>query len=208
MVSGKSTARLPAAQRRGQLLVAALELFGARGYHDTSMDDIADGAGVTKPVVYQHFGSKRDLYAGLLSSVGAELTAAVAAAGRAERTPSRRVLAGYRAYFRFVSERTAAFGLLFGTGARGTGDFADVVGDVEYRLAGILADLAGAGSDADAVRVVGFALVGGAETVARRWVLSARGAGTLDEATGQRLAAELSDLLCAGLLRRASISTS
>lgn len=168
------------------------------------MDDIADQAGVTKPVLYQHFPSKRDLYVGLLSAVGDELVRGVATAAGAERTPSDRVLAAYRAYFRFVSEQTAAFQLLFGTGARGSGDFAETIQEVESNLAGIMAELIGGGADGNGdgaarARVAGYALVGGAETVARRWVLAARAGGTLERETGERLARELSDLVCAGL---------
>ncbi|HTY27498.1 MAG TPA: helix-turn-helix domain-containing protein, partial [Mycobacterium sp.] len=53
--------RLPRDERRGQLLVAASEVFVDRGYHAAGMDEIADRAGVSKPVLYQHFSSKLDL---------------------------------------------------------------------------------------------------------------------------------------------------
>ena len=59
--------RLPAEQRRTQLLEVAIEIFAERGFHATSMDDIAEAAGVTKPVLYQHFRSKRDLYREVLT---------------------------------------------------------------------------------------------------------------------------------------------
>ncbi len=65
--------RLPAARRRSQLLEVALDRFAASGFHGTSMEEIADAAGVTKPVLYQHFGSKRTLYLELLETVGEEL---------------------------------------------------------------------------------------------------------------------------------------
>ena len=65
--------RLPAVQRRRQLLDVALEVFADHGFHGASMDDVATAAGVTKPVLYQHFGSKRDLYLQLLDDVGQRL---------------------------------------------------------------------------------------------------------------------------------------
>ena len=71
--------RLPAARRRSQLLEVALDRFAATGFHTTSMEEIADAAGVTKPVLYQHFGSKRTLYLELLETVGQELLRQVAA---------------------------------------------------------------------------------------------------------------------------------
>ena len=65
--------RLPAHQRRRQLLDTALEVFANEGFHATSMNDVADAAGVTKPVLYQHFASKRELYLELLEDVGTRL---------------------------------------------------------------------------------------------------------------------------------------
>ena len=68
--SGMHTAgrplRLPRSARRKQLLEAAQEVFVAQGYHAAAMDDIAERAGVSKPVLYQHFPGKLDLYLALL----------------------------------------------------------------------------------------------------------------------------------------------
>ncbi|MGZ6966617.1 MAG: helix-turn-helix domain-containing protein, partial [Acidimicrobiia bacterium] len=61
--------RLPAEQRRTQLVAVAVEVFGERGFHATSMDEVAEAAGVTKPVLYQHFPSKRALFRELLDDV-------------------------------------------------------------------------------------------------------------------------------------------
>ena len=66
-------ARLPAPRRRRQLLDVARQVFAESGFHPTSMNDIAEAAGVTKPVLYQHFGSKRELYLELLDDVGGQL---------------------------------------------------------------------------------------------------------------------------------------
>lgn len=65
---------MPRAERRAQLLDNAVEVFAERGYHGTSMDDIAARAGVTKPVLYQHFTSKSHLYGTIVNAVGAEIT--------------------------------------------------------------------------------------------------------------------------------------
>ena len=61
--------RLPRRARRAQLLTSALEVFVAQGYHAAAMDDIAERAGVSKPVLYQHFPGKLDLYLALLDAV-------------------------------------------------------------------------------------------------------------------------------------------
>jgi AcrR family transcriptional regulator len=65
-VKNESRSRLPRDERRAQLLSAALESFTASGYHAASMDEIAERANVSKPVLYQHFPSKLDLYLAVL----------------------------------------------------------------------------------------------------------------------------------------------
>ena len=89
-------------------------MFARHGYHETSMSALAAEAGVTKPVLYQHFASKHDLFEELLAKTGERLMRAIEAS-EVEETPRRRVEAGFRAYFRFFEERPAAFALLYGT---------------------------------------------------------------------------------------------
>ena len=93
------------------------------------MDDIAEAAGVTKPVLYQHFPSKRALYVELLDDTGDQLLDALAAATSRRRAGRERVEAGFRAYFRFVADSRAAFRLLFGASIRTDPEFARVVDD-------------------------------------------------------------------------------
>ena len=76
------------------------------------MNAVAEAAGVTKPVLYQHFGSKRRLYLELLEDVGQQLSDAIAKATAAATGPREQVAAGFGTYFRFVSEHRSAFTLL------------------------------------------------------------------------------------------------
>ena len=200
--------RLPAARRRKQLTDVALELFGTGSYHATSMDDIAERAGVTKPVLYQHFPSKSQLYLELIETVGEELLASVAASAAAEPQPSARVLAGFRAYFRFVAEQTDAFRLLFGGGARQGDEFAEAIRSVERSIAETIAGLIDVELEADHLELLGYAIVGLAEVTSRQWVLrheeslaTTTGASRvgLDPAEGDVLAGRLADLVWAGL---------
>jgi AcrR family transcriptional regulator len=62
-----TTSRLPAPDRRESILVAAAKRFAGHGYDATTLDEIAAAAGVTKPILYRHFGSKQDLYLALLA---------------------------------------------------------------------------------------------------------------------------------------------
>jgi AcrR family transcriptional regulator len=135
------------------------------------MEDIAERAGVTKPVLYQHFPSKGRLYLELIETVGAELLDAVSTAATLETLPYRRVLAGFLSYFRFVQERTAAFRLLFGGGAREEDGFSDVIRRVESSIAETIAELIDVDLDQEHRALLGFAIVGLAEVSSRQWVL-------------------------------------
>ncbi len=193
--------RLPAARRRTQLLEVALDRFAATGFHTTSMEEIADAAGVTKPVLYQHFGSKRTLYLELLETVGQELLRDVAERAAAETHPYQRVLAGFRAYFRFVCERTSAFLLLFGSGARRSDEFADAVRTVETSVAATIAAFIDADIDDSHRELLGYAIVGLGEVTARLWVSRREEADhpSLDPTEAELLAVRLADLVWAGL---------
>ena len=162
--------RLPAARRRRQLLDVALERFAANGFHRTSMEEIADAAGVTKPVLYQHFGSKRELYLELLDDVGRRLMELIAGAVAGAAGPRAQVEAGFAAYFQFVADHQSAFNLLFGSGARRDEEFADAVRKVENTIAESIAPLIEAEIDADHRRILAHGLVGLAEGTSRHWV--------------------------------------
>ena len=171
MVTRPPASRLPAARRRRQLLDVSLELFAARGYHTTSMNDIAEAAGVTKPVLYQHFRSKRELYLELLEDVGGRLRDVIGKATSEAPNPREQVQAGFLAYFTFVSDQRTAFQLLFGGGSRRDVEFADAVRDGravdrrEHRSA----DRRGRPRP-DQRRLLAHGIVGLAEGTSRHWV--------------------------------------
>ena len=96
--------RLPAPARREQILDVSVQVFAQRGFHSTSMNDVADAAGVTKPVLYQHFDSKQDLYMALLEEAGARLRNAVRTAVAGATTGKEQTELGFKAYFRWVAQ--------------------------------------------------------------------------------------------------------
>ncbi|MGA4839756.1 TetR/AcrR family transcriptional regulator [Streptomyces sp. G45] len=105
--------RLPRRARRNQLLGAAQEVFVAQGYHAAAMDDIAERAGVSKPVLYQHFPGKLDLYLALLDQHCENLLQAVRAALASTTENKQRVAATMDAYFGYVEDDGGAFRLVF-----------------------------------------------------------------------------------------------
>src|SRR6202034_2979079 len=91
--------RLTAEQRRHQLFAVALKLFAQRGYRATTMDDIAEAAGVTKPLLSQHFSSKRALYLELVDSIAQDVLVAIGRAVMRAETPRQQVALGFAACF-------------------------------------------------------------------------------------------------------------
>ena len=179
MSSRPHAARLPAARRRQQLLDVALEVFGELGFHPASMNDVAEAAGVTKPVLYQHFRSKRELYKQVLTDVGQQLLDAITKATAAAKSPHEQVELGFIAYFRFVESNEAAFRVLFGGGTRRDEEFAAQVAEVEGAIADAIAALIDVEElTVDQRRKIAHGMVGLAEGASRLWVAE----GAEDEA--------------------------
>jgi AcrR family transcriptional regulator len=111
--AGARSARLPRDERRAQLLAAAQEVFVANGYHGAAMDEIAETAHVSKPVLYQHFPSKRELYLALLDSHLSALTELMMGALNSTDDNDERVQAVMRAYYRFIASDDQAHRLVF-----------------------------------------------------------------------------------------------
>ncbi len=166
-----TTLRLPAAERRSQLLRVALDAFAEHGFHGTSMNDVADAAGVTKPVLYQHFASKKALYRELVDDLGAGLERAIVAAVAEADGPRQQVEAGFRAYFRWATSQGAAFKVLFADRNRVDRDLAAAVAKVETMVADLVASLIVVeGLSEDERHVLAFGVIGLAESTSRHWL--------------------------------------
>src|SRR5262250_2318468 len=164
--------RLPKPARRRQLLAAAQEVFVAQGYHAAAMDEIAERAGVSKPVLYQHFPGKLELYLALLDESVDELVGLVRDALSSTTDNKQRVPATFRAFFDFVGGTGEAFRLVFESDLsnepevrarlnRTTRAVADMISQFIREDAGL--------SDEEA-HLLGMALVGMAQVSARYWL--------------------------------------
>jgi AcrR family transcriptional regulator len=159
--------RLPADERRQQLLAVACDLFARSGFHETSMDDIAEAAGVTKPVLYQHFPSKRALYLELLEDTGRRLLDRLGEATARVTSGRARVEEGFRAYFDFAVGDRSSFRLLFGASIRSDPEFARTVDGILESAADRISTLIDLPTSEDQRRVLAYALVGMGESVGR-----------------------------------------
>jgi AcrR family transcriptional regulator len=104
---------MPRSARRAQLLESALEIFVAQGYHSAAMDDIAERAGVSKPVLYQHFPGKLDLYLALLDQSCDTIIEASKAALASTDDNKLRVTATMHVFYDYVASAQGAFRLVF-----------------------------------------------------------------------------------------------
>lgn len=173
MSSSRTAPRLGADERRAQLLDAALETFGEKGYTATSMNDVAGAAGVTKPVVYQHFDSKHHLYLELLSQTGAQLVAAIREAVASAGGPRQQVENAFHAYVDFFAESPARFTVLYGQGVRLDPSFATELAAIEDISMAFTADMIEiAGLSRDDRLFVARSLVSILEGAVRRWIHS------------------------------------
>src|SRR3954469_11605336 len=105
--------RMPRSARRKQLLAAAQQVFVAQGYHAAAMDDIAERAGVSKPVLYQHFPGKLDLYLALLDASCDTIIASTRAALESTKDNQQRVEATMAVFYDYVASDSGAFRLVF-----------------------------------------------------------------------------------------------
>ncbi len=188
-----SSPRLSADARREQILDVAIDVFGRAGYFGASMNDIADAAGVTKPVLYQHFDSKSDLYSARLDEVGARMLDAIAKATANSTDGKEQTELGFQAYFRWVAHRHDEFMLLFGGSARHDGEFSAQIRRITNDAAATIAPLISIDIDQEHRTTLAHALVGLAEGASRRLV----GLGKSFDA--DEIAREVSALAWAGL---------
>jgi AcrR family transcriptional regulator len=163
--------RMRAPERRDQLLDVARRMFGTSGFHAVSMDSVAREAGVTKPILYDHFPSKRDLYLALLDVTLVELKENVRAALEAPTGNRERIRSSFQVYFDFVDQQAAGFRLLMQETVGAEDDFRRRVESVRAEILSEVAELIVRESQGRLGRqhaeTVALALVGMVETVAQ-----------------------------------------
>jgi AcrR family transcriptional regulator len=171
---------MPRSARRKQLLSAAQEVFVAHGYHAAAMDDIALAAGVSKPVLYQHFPGKLELYLALLDAQAESLAAAVADALAATDDNQKRVHGVLSAYFDFMDGgdrgEDQSFRLIFETDLGNEPAVREKVARVVNSTMMAIADTVASdtGLDRASAELLSVALSGAGQVAARWWLDSER----------------------------------
>jgi AcrR family transcriptional regulator len=164
--------RLPRDERRAQLLTAALEVFTAAGYHAAAMDEIADRAGVSKPVLYQHFPSKLDLYLAVLDLHVDSLVYTIQRAIASTHDNADRVRATVDAYFNFIEEEGEAYRFLFESDMNVEPAVRERLSRMTYDCAAAVSAIIAAdtGIPEEAAMLLGVGLIGTAQFTARYWL--------------------------------------
>jgi AcrR family transcriptional regulator len=166
--------RLPRSARRKQLLAAAQQVFVANGYHAAAMDDIAERAGVSKPVLYQHFPGKLELYLALLDTQAETLARTVQEALDKTTDNQERVHGVLSAYFSFVDrhDHDGAFRLIFETDLGNEPAVRARVEAVAEKTMKAVADTVAGDTGLDRARaeLLSTALTGAAQVAARWWL--------------------------------------
>ncbi|MDI6098634.1 TetR/AcrR family transcriptional regulator [Actinoplanes sp. NEAU-A12] len=168
--------RLPRSARRKQLLAAAQQIFVAHGYHAAAMDDIAERAGVSKPVLYQHFPGKLELYLALLDTHCDAIIAKVRGAMMSSPDNKDRVKGAVRAYFDFMDHESEAFRLVFESDLRNDPQVRQRVERVEQGCIAAVTDtiISDTGLRPDQAELLASGLAGAAGQAAQFWLANGR----------------------------------
>jgi AcrR family transcriptional regulator len=163
---------MPRSARRAQLLESALDVFVAQGYHAAAMDDIAERAGVSKPVLYQHFPGKLDLYLALLDTACDQVIDGVRKALASTDNNKERVAATTDAFYAYVDNAGGAFRLVFESDLTSEPEVRARVDRVNRECAEAVAEVIAddTGFPAEASYLLAVALVGMSQVSARFWL--------------------------------------
>ncbi|OIV36928.1 TetR family transcriptional regulator [Mangrovactinospora gilvigrisea] len=173
---GAKGTRLPRHARRNQLLGAAQQVFVAQGYHAAAMDDIAERAGVSKPVLYQHFPGKLDLYLALMEQQTERLVEKVRKALEDTTDNKQRVDSTMSAYFEFIDDEGGAFRLVFESDLTNEPAVREILDRANRRCAELVADVIAEDTDRprDQAMLLATGLTGAAQITARYWLAENR----------------------------------
>lgn len=165
------TKRLPRAVREQQMLDAAVDVYAARGFHETSMDAIAAKAEISKPMLYLYYGSKEELFAACIRREGLRFLEALAPAGAPDLSPREQLRAALVGFLGFVGANRKSWKVLYRQ-AVAQQAFAGTVQSSRERLIELTAHLLESSTkDPDSAhdyRIIAIALVGAGEAVADR----------------------------------------
>ncbi len=160
--------RLSRAEREAQMLLTARALFAARGYADVTMDEVAGAVGVTKPLLYNYYGNKEQLFLACMEPAAEALVDAVVSAVQGADDAPGALRAGIHAFFAFLDADGEAWRLLHDETLPADGAIAARVGSYRARMEALVT--ASIRSESRAVEPLSVAIFGAAEALGRWWL--------------------------------------
>jgi AcrR family transcriptional regulator len=206
--------RTPRAVREAQMVAAAERLFSEHGYHGVSMDEIATASGISKPMLYDYFGSKEGLFLACVERARGRLFEEIASAVRGAEEAEDALRAGVEAFLAFANEQRETWTVLFGEGGR----FNEAASAIRAEQAGLIAQLLRElpgwerEPDAEELDALAHVFVGAAEAIAF-WAVARPGV-TLDRVADHLMAVlwpvvrELPKRAASGISGRSGVSSS
>jgi AcrR family transcriptional regulator len=162
---------MPRPEREAAMLDAAGEVFAAQGFHEASMDAIASVAGISKPMLYNYFGSKEGLYAAYIARSGTALLSVLRNASSPEAPAHERLYHGVVAFLTYVEEHRAGWSVLYSEAVGRAGPATGSVVEIRARLATIVSRVVAPELDDPIVRdALAHAFVGAGESLANWWL--------------------------------------
>jgi len=191
--------KVPRAIREQQILDAADACFAKRGYHDASMEEIAELTGITKPIIYAYFGSKEGLYLAAVERAGRELVRRIASAAAIENADAQ-LWQGALAFFEFVLERRNGWQVLQREATSSARGAAQAVARFRAQVADLIAEQLRQAADVATDQVahadpIAHAIAGAAQSLAD-WSLEH------PDVSAQELTAHFSALVWTGIAAR------
>jgi AcrR family transcriptional regulator len=170
--------RLPREVRERQILDAAVEVFSTHGYHAASMDEIAETAGVSKPMVYTYLGAKEDLFATCIRREAQRLLESIEGGVGSDLPPDMQLWSGLKSFFTFVGKNRSSWTVLHRQALSVGGSFAREVTQMRSRAITLVAALVVASGTKEGVGAraeksgegMAAALVGATESLADWWL--------------------------------------
>jgi AcrR family transcriptional regulator len=166
--------RLPRAVREQQMLDAAVRVFSRKGFHAANMDDIAEDAGISKPMLYAYLGSKESLFIACVHREGTRMMEGIVAVVEPGLPPDEQLWRGLRAFFGFVGAHRDGWSVLYRQ-ARGEHRFAGELAAMRARIVEVIAGMLhravrelGRDIRDSELEVIAYALVGASESLADR----------------------------------------
>jgi AcrR family transcriptional regulator len=173
-VDGYKHGRVPREVRRAQLLELAEQLFMEKGHGGFSIDDLCRAAGVSRPIVYEHFGSKDGIYLACLRRIRSEFEGMLLAAAAGGADLETTVQRSADAWFSILEREPQRWSLVYGGGTGLVGPLAEQLAELRdgtvQQIAAILTAYSPPDTDPEAITMWAHSVSGGGEQLGRWWL--------------------------------------